>query len=560
MANSTATPTQGRRNVVWSIPVGLQLSLIYALLVASTLALLGWALYAQLEGFLVQNTAERLDRITQPLLVRSFPGRPGDPGGGQFGTVPTANNAAETLVREVGRSGIVAVLDENGQVLDASTNIADAGLMQIPALPTGWAEQVADGSPYQWIDTTSGDERQLVVLTPLAVTGRDGTVVARLYLQQVTSLGAADAVLNQLRIYIVLGIIVGTAIGMLAGLALTRVILRPLDRMVGAAEAIAAGDLDRRLHLPPGSNEVARLGSAFDHMVDRLGASLTAQRRFVADASHELRTPLTSLEGMSEMLLMGADQGDPNVVQRAARSMHAELRRLGRLVGDLLTLSRLDNTTPVRFTQLDAGRLAVEVAEQMRPLAEAKEIHLATICPGPAMVNGEPDRLKQVMLNLVDNAIRHTPAGGEITVSAMDDPKRGEVRIQVRDTGPGIDPKDLPHIFDRFYRGDASRARTTGNTGLGLAIARAIVEAHSGSITAESVPGEGATFRVALPGVGRPIRREAPIAPLPQAPIEEHPADGPAEEAEAAQAYEPRREPEPEHEAEPEPVTFRRVV
>jgi two-component system OmpR family sensor kinase len=511
------------------VPVGLQLSLIYALLFATTLALLGWALYGQLEGFLVQNTAERLARITRPMIVRGFP--PGRPGESQ-GEMSTTEQAARQIVGELGGTSFVAVLDENGQMLNATSDIADYGLAQIPALPANWAEQVAGGTAYQWIDTTSGEERQLVVLTPLAVTGRDGDVIARLYLQQVTSLGEADAVLNQLRFYILLGIIVGTAIGVVAGLALTRVILRPLDRMVRAAEAIAAGDLDRRLHLPPGRNEVARLGSAFDHMVDRLGASLTAQRRFVADASHELRTPLTSLEGMSEMLLMGADQGDPNVVQRAARSMHGELRRLGRLVADLLTLSRLDNTTPVRLTQLDAGKLAVEVAEQMRPLAEAKEIHLATICPGPALVNGEPDRLKQVMLNLVDNAIRHTPQGGQITVSAVDDPTRGEVRMEVRDTGPGIDPKDLPHIFDRFYRGDASRARATGNTGLGLAIARAILQAHSGTITAESVPGEGAIFRVVLPGTGKHGRREGPHAPEPQPQTQSQAHEQPAEEPE----------------------------
>jgi two-component system OmpR family sensor kinase len=219
--------------------------------------------------------------------------------------------------------------------------------------------------------------------------------------------------------------------------------------------------------------------------------------------------------------------------------MHGELRRLGRLVADLLTLSRLDNTTPVRLTQLDAGRLAVEVAEQMRPLAEAKEIHLAAICPGPAPVNGEPDRLKQVMLNLVDNAIRHTPQGGEITVSAVDDPGRGEVRLEVRDTGPGIDPKDLPHIFDRFYRGDASRARATGNTGLGLAIARAIVQAHSGTIAAESAPGEGATFRVTLPGIRKHARREHPHAPQSQQQAHEQTAEESAQEP----AEEPQREP-----------------
>jgi two-component system OmpR family sensor kinase len=343
----------------------------------------------------------------------------------------------------------------------------------------------------------------LVVLTPLTLTVNDGSPQTPLYLEQVTSLEGADAVLNQLRLYIVLGIVVGMAVGMAAGLALTRTILRPLDRMVRTAEAIAGGDLDRRLHLPSGRNEVARLGSAFDHMVERLGAALQAQRRFVVDASHELRTPLTSLEGLSEMLLMGADRGDTRVVQKTVRAMHSELERLGRLVADLLTLSRLDSTAPVKLVPSDVCLLLNEVSEQMSPIAESHRVRLAARCgDGEAvMVRGEPDKLKQVVLNLADNALRYTPPGGEVELSASCDRAKGQVEIQVRDTGTGIAPDDLPHIFDRFYRGDLSRARATGNTGLGLAIVRGIVEAHGGLIAVESTQGEGTCFTITLPAI-----------------------------------------------------------
>jgi signal transduction histidine kinase len=488
------------------VPVGLQLSLIYALLVAATLALLGWVLYTQLEGFMVRNTAERLENFTRPYLIADRPPR-GERGPSAEPTqqVSYETQVAESLVRELKRDRPdveTVVFDANSDVVAASLSPEEVESFQVADMPQEWAQKVQDGSLTQsakWVVAEPGSDRHLVLLTPITATARARGTEAKLFLQQLTSLAEADAVLGELRLYIVMGILIGTAIGVVAGLALTRAVLRPLDRMVRTAEAIAAGDLDRRLRLPQGSNEVARLGHSFDHMVDRLGSALDAQKRFVADASHELRTPLTSMEGLSEMLLMGADQGDTRVVQRTVRSIHSELGRLGRLVTDLLTLSRLDSTVPLRLQSVDLGKLLAEVAEQMGPVAEAKRVRLVVTAAGTVVAQGEPDKLKQVVLNLTDNAIRYTPAGSEVRLVATADPTAGRARIEVRDAGPGISPQDLPHIFDRFYRGDLSRARATGNTGLGLAIARAIVEAHSGTISVESVPGEGAVFRVVLP-------------------------------------------------------------
>jgi two-component system OmpR family sensor kinase len=293
-------------------------------------------------------------------------------------------------------------------------------------------------------------------------------------------------------------------------------VLRPLDRISRTAEAISAGELDRRLRLPPGRNEVARLGHAFDSMVDRLASALEAQRRFVADASHELRTPLTSLEGLSEMLLIGADRGDTKVVQRTVRSMHGELRRLGRLVADLLTLSRLDSTTPtITLKAVDPCALLAGLVEQMTPVAEAKGVHLSMRCDASAqaaVLRADPDRLKQVLLNLLDNALRYTPVEGEVRVWAAADVSGAWLQIGVQDTGQGIAPEDLPHVFDRFYRGDLSRARATGNTGLGLSIARAIVHSHGGSISVQSTPGEGAFFNIVLPMTkGQPTPEPEPV-------------------------------------------------
>ncbi|CAA9567799.1 MAG: hypothetical protein AVDCRST_MAG88-2053, partial [uncultured Thermomicrobiales bacterium] len=250
-----------------------------------------------------------------------------------------------------------------------------------------------------------------------------------------------------------------------------------------------------------------------DHMVDRLEETLKAQRQFVADASHELRTPLTALGGLIEMLLLGADRGDRATSQRALRSAHREVERLSRLVGDLLTLSRLDARPTVERRPLDLAALVAEVGEQTRFLAGEREVLWQVA--GPLPVDGDADRLKQVLLNLTGNAVAFSAKTGQIVL-------RGErvgsrARVEVADDGAGIDPADLPGIFERFYRGDKSRARRSdggAGSGLGLAIARAIVETHGGTIAARSVLGQGTTFTIELPLADEPAPATRPDTAL----------------------------------------------
>lgn len=479
------------RRALWSVPLGLQLAALYTLLLVATLAILGAALYSQLDRFLVDNTTTRLHQAVTTLVERLPEGR--GSGRGSSDITRTTNDLVRGLT---GPDVLVEVLDDQGAVISVSSDAVDGETLDFPILPDSWKASVqASQTHVQWVLPASSGGRNLVVVSPIVIQSR----AVQLYVVQSASLDAADDLLGQLRLYILLGIIVGTLLGVPAGLFLTRAVLRPLGRVARTADAIASGDISRRLHLPQGRNEVARLGGAFDQMMDRLASTLEAQRRFVADASHEIRTPLTSLEGLSEMLLIGADKGDTKIQQRTLRSMHGELGRLRRLVADLLTLSRLDSSTPMTFARVDLCALLSEVAEQMAPMAERKSVHLQTLCVPELAAQADQDRLKQVLLNLVDNAIRYSPADGVVCLQGGAGHSPGMVSVQVSDKGPGIPPDDLPHIFDRFYRGDASRARVTGNAGLGLSIARAIVEAHGGSISVQSTPGEGAYFTIALP-------------------------------------------------------------
>jgi two-component system OmpR family sensor kinase len=305
-------------------------------------------------------------------------------------------------------------------------------------------------------------------------------------------------------------------LGALLGVPLTRAALRPLAHVTTTSERIAAGDLGQRLNLPGGRDEIGRLATAFDRMVDRLEGALRAQRQFVADASHELRTPLTALGGLVEMLLLGVDAGDTRATQKALRSMHREIDRLTRLVNDLLTLSRFDAQQALDKRPADLAALVAEVGEQTRLFAGEREVTWRVA--SPLVLELDSDRLRQVLLNLTGNAVASTAPTGHVSLRAWRED--GVARVAVSDDGVGIDPADLPHLFERFYRSDKSRARRAGQgsgSGLGLAIARVIIEAHGGTIDVESAVGRGTTFTLTLPApppqLARPTAQPALPAP-----------------------------------------------
>ncbi|MCC6791110.1 MAG: HAMP domain-containing histidine kinase [Thermomicrobiales bacterium] len=312
-----------------------------------------------------------------------------------------------------------------------------------------------------------------------------------------------EQTLAHVRDLLAIGGLLSVAFAALAGWFLAGRALRPVDRITATAAAIAEGGgvgkaLSARLEVGRSGDELARLSETFNRMLDRLQATFEAQRRFLADASHELRTPLTAIQGNVDVLSRQVDLTDAGSdVDETVDDLRRESERMRRLIEDLLLLARAEAPPAAedRWTDVALDELVSEAVRIGGALAVGQRI-TALVTSG-VRVRADRDRLLQVLLILIDNAIRHTPAGGSITVTTSR--ANGQAEIRVSDTGAGIAPVHLPHLFERFYRADSSRQRGSGGTGLGLSIARAIVERHNGSISVTSSLGRGTSFTVSLP-------------------------------------------------------------
>lgn len=367
--------------------------------------------------------------------------------------------------------------------------------------------------------------RQMVVLIPLVDNLHTVGV-----LQISTPTTSIDQFLATLRLLLFSGMICTLALAAILIFPLVSVALHPLVEIERMSHQIARGVLSMRIDPPPTDDEIGRLALSFNRMVAQLETAFQRQKRFISNVSHELRTPLTALSGSLEMLLIGADRGDVEASRRLARGMYTEIQRLHRLVEDLLAL-----------TQLDTGRIALradivyvdsvihKVYELAQHLSRGQKLHYGIASDLPPVCIDE-DRLQQVLLNVVDNALKFTPSDGRIEILARSEVKMAHIAetrrrsdggietwgrnegqemvlIQIHDTGQGIPPDALPHVFDRFYRADPSRSRSpqhAGGSGLGLAIAKELTEAQGGSIAIESKPGEGTTVTLRLQAVRQP--------------------------------------------------------
>ncbi len=337
-----------------------------------------------------------------------------------------------------------------------------------------------------------GDGQGRTRLYAVPVTA-DGATVG--YLEAGASLDQVDRSLARLRLLLASMSAVGLMAALLGGWAIAGSALRPVATMAGTTRAIALSrGFSRRLPSLGRRDELGQLAETFNEMLASLDEAYRAQQRFVADASHELRAPLTAIQGNLELLERAPQMGEAERAETLAY-LRQEAQRMGRLVADLLVLARADAGQPLKLQTVELDRLLLELFQETRVLARDRRVSLREL--DQARVQGDRDRLKQLLVILVDNALKYTPEGGEIRLALRTE--RGAVAVAVADTGIGIDPEDLPHIFERFYRADKARSRDQGGTGLGLSIARWIAERHGGQLSVESTPGRGSIFTVRLP-------------------------------------------------------------
>jgi two-component system OmpR family sensor kinase len=492
----TARPLAAGRRLLERTP--LQVKLIVAVLALVTVALLviGLGSVAALDGYLVG----RLDTQLHSVALRSA-NQPRPP----FEDRDHHGPPSPYLVQYRTAAGRLDGPEEN--------NLLEEG-QQPPRVPddAGWFKDNA--GEVVTVPATGGHGRWRVAVQPLP-DGSGGSVVVA------ASLDPVDATTRQLRLIdlgvslVVLAVLAG------AGAAIVRASLRPLVEIEQTARAIAAGDLTRRVPERDPRTEVGRLGRALNTMLAQIEAAFGARaaseaaarrsedrmRRFVADASHELRTPLTTIRGFAELYRQGAGQLDPAELDRLMRRIEDQAARMGLLVEDLLLLARLDQQRPLDRVPVDLLALAADAVHDARAVAPDRQIELVLGGdggggPGTALVVlGDDRRLRQVLANLVDNALRHTPAGSPVEVrvgSAALDGRLGAA-VEVVDHGPGLTPDQTERVFERFYRADPARSQAAGGTGLGLSIVAALVAVHDGTVQVGSVPGKGARFRVVLP-------------------------------------------------------------
>ena len=504
----------------------LRTKLITALLalVAIALAVMGFVSIAVFGGYLQNQVDAQLRNLA-----------------GQVENDPLAFVTGSHHMVFLLNNSVVEVVASDGQAVPGIGNWQDPGGYAGPAISANHSGASGNSNQPVTVPARSGSYDWRVITQPVqystdgGVTLQAGTMVVGL------NLGNLDQTMAYLtRLYVLVSVAVLFVL-LIVGIAVVRANLRPLVEIEETAEEIADGHLNRRVPERDPRTEIGRLGRSLNIMLSQIEAAFHAReeseaaahqseermRRFIADASHELRTPLTAIRGFAEYYRQrgglvphwdksadaagrsAPDMGaglTPDDLDRIMQRVEKEAARMGLLVEDLLLLARLDQQRPLARQPIDLLSLAADAVHDARLLAPARTIDLS-VQPGAAfLVTGDEPRLRQVIGNLMSNALTHTPDGSPIEVSIGSgtlDPRRPDsgpaVTLDVTDHGPGMTTEQAHRVFERFYRADQARTRTTGGSGLGLAIVRALVVAHGGVASVRTSPGQGATFRIALP-------------------------------------------------------------
>lgn len=451
------------RLVAWYAGV---LTLVFVLL-----GLLSFAfLRHYLEENLLDNQARRARQIADTLVA-----------GARFESAATLAAQVESLYSPEANDRFIRITRAGGAVVYASG-----------------APREARFDPREVPPNLSGSARKLELPGgSLLVAARD-TVASdgsRYRVEVGTSAAPSEALLRQMLAILALGLPLAVGAAVAGGFVLVRRALLPVAEIAHKAQEISEHNLSERLPVVRSGDEIERLSVSLNHMIGRLERAVTGSKQFVADASHELRTPLTVMRGELEGLAQAPGLGGDT--REAVGSVLEEVDRLAEIVEGLLSLSRLDSgEAPSEWTCFDLAELAADTADQMSLLALDKEVTLTSTSAGNVTVQGDRARLKQVVVNLLDNAIKYTPSKGRVQLSVQ--AQGAQALLEVKDSGIGIPADALAHVFQRFYRVDSARSREQGGAGLGLSIVQSICSAHGAAVEVTSEPGSGTTFRVRL--------------------------------------------------------------
>lgn len=452
-----------------------RLALLYTAIVVGILLIFGVAVYVAVSASLINEIDNNLQSTATRVIPNIYVGEGGEL---MVKSTPDVEFATDSFIQIWDREDTLKTASANikniTQPLDASTLHAGSPVFRDVILTT-----------------EAGDAHLRVLTVPLVIGDRPIGAI-----QVGASLSVVDATQQALLVVLIIGVLISVSIAGLASWVSTQQALSPLEDVTETALQITrADDLSRRIpYLGPPQDEIGQLIHAFNQTLGRLENLFNTQRRFLADVGHELRTPLTVIKGNVDLMRMMKEMDEESM-----DSIESEVERMTRLVGDLLLLAQAESgKLPLQRKEVELDSLILEVMQQMRVLARGKlKLRIGSI--DQVVVCGDKDKLKQVFVNLIQNAIRYTPEGGEVVVAVGKNDHQAVVTVE--DNGPGIPPEDLPYIFERFYRGEKSRTRTKDGKGfgLGLSIAYWIVKNHEGSIDVESRVGEGTTFRIFLP-------------------------------------------------------------
>ncbi|MDP2920558.1 MAG: ATP-binding protein [Dehalococcoidia bacterium] len=453
-----------------------RLTLWFSLILTAILVVSGVLLYSLLDRFLISSIDSNLQAVSAQIHGVINPMTITDPS--NYSVI----HSRLPPINEFSLPGTyIQFVDADGVVVVKSNNLLLEELPVNPAL----IEKGLQGNIAVDTVTASNGVHVRIMVSPLYL--KDQTLVVEVG----QSLKPAETVMGTLAAALLAGAVIALALSVISGAVLVRRTLAPVERITRTASSITeSADLSRRVDYTGARDEIGRLATTFDQLIEQLDRAFASQKHFVADASHELRTPLTVIRGNIDLLKR------PNLTekdrQESLRAIESEARRMSGIVSELLLLAELESHRTEAKEPVSLARLVQEESRRAQQLAGKRKISIGRV--EEISLPGDADRLKQLLSNLVDNAVQYTGENGTIALSLYRDSEYAY--LEVTDTGIGIAAEHIPHIFERFYRVDKARSRAGGGTGLGLAIVKEIAQRHNGGVTVRSEPGKGSTFTV----------------------------------------------------------------